>query len=712
MPLDYSKFENIEDSDDSEPGRRNLDIADFFPGGARNTDAEGDDSPCVSPREALAGRSSGAPAAARAAEPGDGAAPAASVERFCELARGAAVPARGEDAAELLAMARATAQSAAGEADADAADEGVGVVADLVQALAQGLEVKPKPVQFAKEQAPELVPELLCFAAGPSSSSAARQLASESERVLSLLLAKCRAQEVYTFLMEALSGDGMLLPARLRGVAFLRSVLGQMDEQRVPMFLGSCLPTLLKRTFGPSTPPEQLALCLEALREFAAAFVSSSPAEAGPASELDPSRVAQSMLCAFLLKVSQRALPLVFPVEALGLHEASAEALVFRRGGDVLPRGVEALCAAARLAAQASPEPILALLEEMDIGDPTGDGGGDLELCALSLSSYLLLLETPGCWERLRPHVLPVVLSPARRLNVVMRSCYVLVANQSDAPEAVRFGVDADEAVAAAPRWMHRGLMLFASVAAPLLATVAGQCPKAVGGLSGPLCRWHPQRAFRSLLEALAAAGEIDREARGALYRAMRGAMRHFAWPCRFELYRDVIVKCRVDSIIGAIVTLFKDDWWAQIQGLSPEDRPALAQERQRLVEVLKATLSGDLQIVDGMDTLTAALNICRLVALARAPAGATLRAALRRGGGAGLDLAAMLGGVSQQIDFELKLLDSPSGASPADVAQRAIAEALGQADGSVDVLAMKRDRIMMVAHLVSRAREVFASEE
>lgn len=134
MPLDYSKFENIEDSDDSEPGRRNLDIADFFPGGARNTDAEGDDSPCVSPREALAGRSSGAPAAARAAEPGDGAAPAASVERFCELARGAAVPARGEDAAELLAMARATAQSAAGEADADAADEGVGVVADLVQA--------------------------------------------------------------------------------------------------------------------------------------------------------------------------------------------------------------------------------------------------------------------------------------------------------------------------------------------------------------------------------------------------------------------------------------------------------------------------------------------------------------------------------------------------------------------------------------------------
>ena len=53
----------------------------------------------------------------------------------------------------------------------------------------------------------------------------------------------------------------------------------------------------------------------------------------------------------------------------------------------------------------------------MELGDPTGDGGGDLEVSSLCLAAFVCLLEIHGCWRELRPHVLPIGLSPARRLN-------------------------------------------------------------------------------------------------------------------------------------------------------------------------------------------------------------------------------------------------------------------------------------------------------
>merc|ERR1712228_891529 len=103
-----------------------------------------------------------------------------------------------------------------------------------------------------------------------------------------------------------------------------------------------------------------------------------------------------------------------------------------------------------------------------------------------------------------------------------------------------------------------------------------------------------------------------------------------------------------------------------------------------------KATLSGDLQIVDGMDTLTASLNLARLVALAGAPAGPFLRDGLRKGG-PGIDLDGLLSGVSRQIDFELKVLEQPTNDARADFTN-IMEEALGAADGGVNINAMKRD--------------------
>jgi len=327
------------------------------------------------------------------------------------------------------------------------------------------------------------------------------------------------------------------------------------------------------------------------------------------------------------------------------------------------------------------------------------------------------LLEQPDCWRALQPQVLPMILSPARRLNVVMRTCFVLVSNKEGLSNVVSIGTEDEEGQAAkpcAPNWVHRGLELFARVAFPLFSMAAQQSPKAFRSLSGTLCRWYPQRTFQALLEALASTDSIDREARGALFRCMRDALQHFEWPCRYTLYKTTIEISRVDSIIGAVVTMFKDDWWPQVL-LAGEDQLRLAQERLRMVDIFRNTLSGDVQVVDGMDTLTAALNIARLVALNRGPAGVFLRASLRKGG-QGLDLDALLGNVSQQIDFELKVLETPGQdlGYNAELAAQTLGEALGAGGGGgpVDLQAMKKDRITMVAHLVARVREIFVEAE
>eukprot|EP00445_Apocalathium_hangoei_P021287 CAMPEP_0203912330 /NCGR_PEP_ID=MMETSP0359-20131031/53413_1 /ASSEMBLY_ACC=CAM_ASM_000338 /TAXON_ID=268821 /ORGANISM="Scrippsiella Hangoei, Strain SHTV-5" /LENGTH=769 /DNA_ID=CAMNT_0050838243 /DNA_START=56 /DNA_END=2362 /DNA_ORIENTATION=- len=769
MPLDYSKFDNIGDSD-SDNARGELDLSGLFPGAAS---AAGDDdagSPPESPRVALARAAAGgrtsAPALQAAAE-GMEASALATLERFALLAEGIVELVRGEDSLELLALARATAQSALVSGDGG---EGAAALLRLIRSLTTGLNAKPKPVTFAKEQAPELIGELLTAACDSADGDTEKCVGVDARQLVELLVVKCRPQEVYTFLLEALCGSDLLPAARVRGVDLLRTTLLAMQDSKRHMFLGSCFPALLKRSLVATISAEFMPTYIDALRNFAVAFV---PDMEEDIAETDPATIVMSMVSVFLLKLLPQALPVVAPIEGLelalcgsadadagcpttlqgelepkkvcspsGIHRpgsasgsSPAKSLRLRRpcgagsAGDA-DAALTALCTLARDGAAASSRGLLPLLEEIELGDPTGDGGGDLEISPLCLSLFVLLTEMPLCWHRLQPQVLPVMLSPARRLNVLMRSCYVLVSHTDDAPDVVDLGEACTNTgsgsaggFAARPRWVHRGLELFGRCAGPMLHLAAAHNKKAFQSLSGPLCRWHPQRTFQALLEALASTGDIEREARGALFCAVRDSMQRFAWPCRFEMYRNIIKKCRVDSIIGAVVTMFKDDWWSIVQAMSPdEDRKDLPEERARLIEILKATLSGDVQIVDGMDTLTASLNIARLVALARAPAGAFLRASLRTGIGAvanagAIDLDALLRGVSQQIDFELRLLDASPGVGGeglADLAARAMGEALGRSgeEAAVDLQAMKRDRITMVAHLVARVREVFAAAE
>eukprot|EP00933_Yihiella_yeosuensis_P081126 TRINITY_DN94675_c0_g1_i1.p1 TRINITY_DN94675_c0_g1~~TRINITY_DN94675_c0_g1_i1.p1 ORF type:complete len:505 (-),score=123.69 TRINITY_DN94675_c0_g1_i1:67-1557(-) len=465
------------------------------------------------------------------------------------------------------------------------------------------------------------------------------------------------------------------------------------------------------------------------------------------------SKALRSMLSGFLFKVFQRSLPLLLPVVALDLEEdreadkASPKAapqrlprspssltpklrLCYADGSATSEVVIGTLCGIAKDAAALGCRPLLNLLEEMDLGDPQGDGGGDLEVSPLCLASFVVLAEQgyATAHKRLVPQVLPICLSATRRANILLRTCFVLLSNcDAGAPGVVNLadlsgpvGDDPMEAASAAgvdgdssrrsPCYAQRGLALFVSQAVPTLQLAAKQSPGAFSALSSPHCRWHPGRTFRKVLESLAATPDIEQAARGAIFQSAASAMKVFGWSCRCQLYLDIVNSSRVDAIIGAVVTLFKDDWWPLVvEKASMPPGCSLGEERSQLVKMMNATLSGDVQIIDGMDTLTAALNIARLVALASSPAAAFLRNGLRKGSAGSIDLEAMLNNISKQIDAELGLLGHEKSTATNGLSAE-LAEAMGAVMGKDgNISDMKRERINMVAHLVSRVREVMS---
>merc|ERR1712070_191612 len=101
--------------------------------------------------------------------------------------------------------------------------------------------------------------------------------------------------------------------------------------------------------------------------------------------------------------------------------------------------------------------------------------------------------------------------------------------------------------------------------------------------------------------EALCSTPDIERNVRSCLFRKLQEAMRVFAWPCRFDLYMQIIKDCRVDAVVGEVVTTFKEDWWSIVRSKT-EKGESLQEEKNQMVEMFKANLSGDIQIIDGMD--------------------------------------------------------------------------------------------------------------
>lgn len=721
MPgFDYSRFDTIgaSDSEGEGPGP---DLNEFLAavggrvggggGGEQESESEEEESQRAPPPPPPRG----------AGEAPLSSPPAPSLERFAELANGAEALS-GEDVQEIVATVRVTVESATQSGDTD-------TLRGLVLALLAGFHHQPKPRQFVCEQGPELINELLFAVALPGDP----QQHAEVDELLALMVRHCKAQELYTFLLEALCSHELDFIARERGMEMLKETLQCFKAGKQHCFLSSCLPVLLKRCLPEPLPQDfVLGRRLFALQKFAVPFMPTGPSTQGELTELGPAQVAHSLISGFLFKGALRALPAVLPVEALDLETIPAQVSggsqvselrrppldvsrlrFLLRCHDLKEDELRCLCGLFGDAAASSSRPLLTSLEELDIGDPTGDGGGDLEVSPLCLAALVSVVELHGCWQMLSPQVPPIGVAAHRRLNLLMRSSFVLLSNGEGSHAGI---VDlaqsggASSSQPAGPRWSHRGLALFASAIAPLMRLVAAQTPKAFEITSSTLCRWYPQRIFRALLEALTSTPDIEREVRSSLFRVISASMRLFAWPARAQIYLDIIKGSRTDAVMGAVVTLFKDDWWRLVQA-KVSNGQSLADERNRLVDILKVCLSGDIQIVDGMDTLAGALNIARLVALAAPPAGPYLRAALVRGG-VGLDLESLLAGISKQIDAELGLLERGQATSCSGLSKElaeAMQQALGKAEGSVNFEEMKRDRIMMVAHLVARVRELLS---
>lgn len=528
----------------------------------------------------------------------------------------------------------------------------------------------------------------------------------DSEEGLKALIHDCRPQEQYTFLMEALCNE-MPSDVKTKAISLLKAaILGIKAEKRY-MYLSSCLPTLLKRCTACDHGLDHFVERLEALKELALIFPQASKEldtedDEEKARKKMQGKVMQSMVSAFLLKLLQKAFPLLMPVTALDLESATVASeqrgkLKLLHGSGFRESHVTCLCNLAQAAARSSPRAMLALLEEMDLGDPQGDGGGDLEISPLSLAIFVLMAEQVP--QKMFPYVLPLCISKLRRVNVLMRSCYVLLCNAEVTPNVVNLGDLAggleDPQVlpqaSPSPCYAQRALLVFAASATLFSgATLAA--------LKSSTCRWHPKLLFRKVLDGLTSTDDVEHKARGMLFQKCSLAMRAFDWTPRSELYLEIITGSRVDAVIGSVVTLFKDDWWSEVTKTQKESE--LLELRLQLLKVLEATLAGEVQIIDAMDTLTSALNICRLIALSKSQQADFMRQALHgTATGKHLDLEAMLGKISKQIDAELKMLDHGEGTT--------LAAALSEA--SVNLEQMKRDRITMVAHLVSRVREILS---
>eukprot|EP00435_Cladocopium_sp_Y103_P059249 s406_g21.t1 len=391
----------------------------------------------------------------------------------------------------------------------------------------------------------------------------------DSEEGLKALIHDCRPQEQYTFLMEALCNE-MPSDVKTKAISLLKAaILGIKAEKRY-MYLSSCLPTLLKRCTACDHGLDQFVERLEALKELALIFPQATKEldtedEEEKARKKMQGKVMQSMVSAFLLKLLQKAFPLLMPVTALDLDlqarsEQSGKLKLLHAPG-FRESHVACLCNLAQAAARSSPRPMLALLEEIDLGDPQGDGGGDLEISPLSLAIFVLLAEQVP--QQMFPYVLPLCISKLRRVNILMRSCYVLLCNAEVTPNVVNLGDLAGgledpqvlpAAASPSPCYAQRALLVFAASAALFsgakLATLK-----------------------RKVLDSLTSTDDVEHKARGVLFQKCSLAMRAFDWMPRSSLiYKSRKFCHKVIVSFGHYLTSLgpqhlhlEDDWWSEV---------------------------------------------------------------------------------------------------------------------------------------------------
>ncbi|KAF4667822.1 hypothetical protein FOZ61_007715 [Perkinsus olseni] len=166
--------------------------------------------------------------------------------------------------------------------------------------------------------------------------------------------------------------------------------------------------------------------------------------------------------------------------------------------------------------------------------------------------------------------------------------------------------------------------------------------------------RWNPGKLFRHVLEIAVTSDEImmTLKERQQVYSITEKDLRALPTEERFDAYYQIEKSSGVDEVVGIVLKLYKDDWWAEVLQQPGVVRVSLV---DRFTQATQAALTGDFKVVDGTDTIIGAINWCRLVWLADPQHNATARHMKSSEWLNGV-VTSLVENVANQIDAELTI--------------------------------------------------------
>ena len=235
---------------------------------------------------------------------------------------------------------------------------------------------------------------------------------------------------------------------------------------------------------------------------------------------------------------------------------------------------------------------VCAILDRLDCTDPEDDGGGDLELSPISIAAFAYVALVHGGPVG-KPQPIPPFVAAWRLADWCIKSGSLLGAFSEEYPHFAQLS-----------------LVLF-SRAAKYLVVAKDQNPEDFKTITPAVRRWSPEYIFPHLLDFICTDPTLSHSHRVHLFARMMLMVRCYDWPVRAELYMLILNKAKTDQGLGRLITCFKEDWFEIVSNAKPEERKDA--DRQRVQKVLTSVLAGDLRLLDSMDVITSALNICKL---------------------------------------------------------------------------------------------------
>eukprot|EP01069_Polyplicarium_translucidae_P003653 Polyplicarium_translucidae@DN2373_c0_g1_i1.p2 len=328
-------------------------------------------------------------------------------------------------------------------------------------------------------------------------------------------------------------------------------------------------------------------------------------------------------------------------------------------------------------------------LEQLNILNPTSDGGGQLEKTPLGMAmlAYLGLCKLDGSCDLGDSQIFPCVMSAHRLVAVCGRAAFVVMKN--GAPPVggditrrrlLLMGVE-----------MSSRLLQFLELAQEMMPALF----TSMHSLS-----FKPEDIVAAVLEAVSLSQDIVKSHRKTVFAQMQAFTHMYQWPARFNMLHRIQTSTTSDAICGAITILIKDDWWTEAKSAARRnDEQDMQANWLRLKQVLKFSLGGDVRACDGMDTITTCLNLLKLVLLSDEMF-FYHRLLLGADQSQGMRVETLLKHISTQVDIEIR--PSPQGDK-----QRAMR--VQTPSGNFTLEEARKTRVELIAFLLAEVREVIS---